>query len=59
MLSQETAGGRIQSVQWNQMPLPFLLEIAEGKVIKIAILTRHGKYKTNLDRKIVKNFKIH
>jgi hypothetical protein len=29
-----------------------------GKVVKIVILTWYGKYKTNSNRKIVRNFKI-
>jgi len=36
----------------------FFYDIGD-KVVKIAILTRHEKYKTNSDRKIVRNFKIH
>jgi hypothetical protein len=37
--SQETAGSRIQSVQWNQMPLLFLLEIAEELTIKPTLIS--------------------
>jgi hypothetical protein len=40
------------------MPRGRLKITVETKVVKIAILTRHGKYKINSDRKIVRNFKI-
>jgi hypothetical protein len=35
------------------------VHVLMSKVVKIAILIRHGKPFTNSDRKIVRNFKIH
>jgi hypothetical protein len=35
------------------------VHVVGSKVVKIAILTWHKKYKSKSDRKIVRNFKIH